>query len=152
MDDGGQLIYRRRMGWPIWLLFIVAPIAAMGAAIDDGNWEAGIVPSAISLVVIIAILWLAIGWSGRTRVAEVQLRDGILLIRRSHIFNRGRVLHVPLSETGNWKATLEHYGQRRLEVAQFDHGEITYTLEIGGAEYADLDTLNVWIERDYRQP
>src|SRR5690606_21308360 len=128
------------------------PIAAMGAAIDDGDWTSGIVPAAVSLVAIIAVLWFAIGWSGRTRVAEVQLRDGILIIRRGHIFDRGRVLHFPFSETSHWKVILEQYGHRRLEVAQFDHGETTYTLQIGGADYADLDTLNAWVERDHRRP
>src|SRR5690606_10097274 len=139
----------RRTGWAIWLLVFVAPIAAMGAAIDDGNWESGIVPATVSLVAIIAVLWFAIGWADRTRV---RLRDGILLIRCGHIFDRGRVLLVPFSETSHWKAILEHYGHRRLEVAQFDHGEATYTLQIGGSDYADLDTLNAWVERDCRKP
>ncbi|ODT81034.1 MAG: hypothetical protein ABS76_13120 [Pelagibacterium sp. SCN 64-44] len=152
MKDEGKLIYRRRTGWLIWLWFIIPPIAAMGAAIDDGSWEMGIVPSAISFVAIVVVLWFAIGWSGRTRVAEVRLQDDILLMRRSHIFDRGKVLHIPLSETRNWSAVLEHYGSRRLEVAQFDHGETTYTLQIAGAEYVDLDKLNAWVQRDFRQP
>ena len=48
MKDEGQLIYRRRTGWIIWLLLIVPPIAAMAAASEDRNWEGGIVASAVS--------------------------------------------------------------------------------------------------------
>jgi len=147
MDNPGKLIYKRKtMEWPIWLVSVVAPVAAMAGAIEDDNWKIGVFPAALSWVAVIAVLWIAIGWSGRTRLAEVHLRGGILFLRRGHIFNRGRVLHVPLSETSSWKAIVERYGSERVEVAQFDHRETTYTLQIDGADYVDLDMLNFWIE------
>ena len=147
MDDGGRLIYRRRTGPAIWLLFLGPPIAAMAAAIDDRGWEAGILPAATAFAGIVVVLWIAIGWSGRTRLAEVHLRDGILIVRRSHIFDRGKVLHIPLSETRDWSAIIERSGKHRLEVARFDHGDTAYVLQLGGAEYADLATLNAWIQK-----
>lgn len=126
----------------MWLVSVVAPVAAMAGAIGDDNWKIGVFPAALFWVAVIAVFWIGIGWSGRTRLAEVHLQDGILFLHRSHIFNRGRVLYVPLSETSRWKAIVERYGNERLEVAQFYHRETTYTLQIDGADYADLGMLN----------
>lgn len=148
MDDAGQLIYQRRTGRSIWLVLPVAPIAAMAAAAEDRNWTAGAVSSAIALLLAVATVWIAIGWSGRTRLAEVRLDGDTLLVQRGHLLNRGKTWRIPLSETRNWKALLENYGRGQLEVAAFDHDGVTYILQIGGADYADLDQLNAWIQKN----
>lgn len=147
MDDGGQLVYRRRTGRGIWLFLLGPPIAAMAAALEDRNWAGGALASVLSVLLLAATLWIAIGWSGRTRLAEVRLDGDTLVVRRSHILDRGKTWRIPLSETRNWQARLEHYARQSFEAAAFDHRGVTYILPISGAQYADLDQLNAWIEQ-----
>lgn len=149
MDDAGQLIYRRRTERGVWLIFVFVLIGVMLGASKDRSpdWEAVIVSVVVATPLCFAIVWIAIARSGRTRLAEVCLRDGILTVRRGHMLDRGRVLRIPLSETGNWRKLVEHYGRGRrdLDVVKFDHGGTTFVLEITGAQHADMKVLNAWV-------
>ncbi len=151
MDDAGQLIYRRRTERGAWLIVVFVVIGVMLGASKDRSpdWEAVIASVVVATLLCFAIVWIAMARSGRTRLAEVVLRDGILIVRRGHMLDRGKVFHIPRSETGNWRKLVEHYGRGRrdLEVVKFDHGATTYILEITGSQHADLDVLNAWVGR-----
>lgn len=143
--EPARLLYLRPTDRGVWLLVLFSPIGALAAAYDARDMNAAIVTSIVCIVLMTLTLWIAIGWSGRRRVAEVWLDGDMLKVRRSDLFNRGKVLKIPLAETSNWKALLENYSKHRLEVAEFDHEGHTFTLQVSGSQFVDLDTFNAWV-------
>jgi len=148
MDEPGRLIFQYRTGRGVWAFVPLVLVPVWIAAAEDQNWGAGVVASVVAVAILTATLWIAIGWSGRTRLAQAWLDGDEIVVQRGNMIDRGEVLRFPLAETRNWRALAERMRYNDVEVAAFDHGGVTYTLQITGAQFADLDTLNGWIEKE----
>ena len=142
MTQQDRIIYDARIPWPVWLMPLISAGAALGVAVEDRNWEAAMTVPPIAAIAVIAIMWGACAWAGRTKLAAVRIEGGYLVCKRLDVFNRGKVFAVPLRDTGEWRRRTEVYKGTPYYTVSFQVAGNTYDLPLYGARHIDRKALD----------
>lgn len=139
--DEGEVIFEARVPPAFLLMLLVAPAAALAAASQGDFMKEAVVVGPVTAAASLLLFWSIFWLLGRSTLAQVRRTGDVLICKRTHLFNRGATIEIPIAQTREWLFGTQQMQRGLRDIVVFSHRGKRYTLPLNEAQFFDIEAF-----------